>query len=134
MPDSPRTIVFDGQCVLCNGWVRFLLRHDRAQRYRFASMQGRTGHALLQRHGLDPHDPVSFLLVEEATAYTGTEAIVRVLAGLGGAWRAAIVMRLLPAAVRDRLYRLVARNRLRWLGRSAQCVVPDAAQRARFLD
>jgi hypothetical protein len=30
-PSSPHraVIVFDGVCVLCNGWVRFLLRRDR---------------------------------------------------------------------------------------------------------
>ncbi|HSX63819.1 MAG TPA: DCC1-like thiol-disulfide oxidoreductase family protein, partial [Pseudoxanthomonas sp.] len=26
-------IVFDGICVLCNRWVRFLLKHDRRGRY-----------------------------------------------------------------------------------------------------
>ena len=35
-------IVFDGVCVLCNGWVGFLLRHDRAGRYR----QGNSLHRL----------------------------------------------------------------------------------------
>ena len=41
-----RAIVFDGVCVLCNGWVRFLLRHDRDARYRFATMQGGHGRRL----------------------------------------------------------------------------------------
>lgn len=36
-------VVFDGQCLLCNGWVQFLLRHDRAQRLRFASIQSAAG-------------------------------------------------------------------------------------------
>ncbi len=51
-------IVFDGICVLCNGWVKFLLRRDRrGGRYRFAAMQGQTGRALLAAHALDPDDP-----------------------------------------------------------------------------
>ena len=52
-------VVFDGVCVLCNGWVRFLLRHDRRRRFRFAAMQSETGRALLSAHGLDPDDPAS---------------------------------------------------------------------------
>jgi len=40
--EAGAVIVFDGTCVLCNGWVDFLLRHDRAGRYRFAAMQGAT--------------------------------------------------------------------------------------------
>ena len=62
-PDTRAVIVFDGTCVLCNGWVDFLLRHDRYARYRFAAMQTPAGRALLTAHGLDPDDPASFLLV-----------------------------------------------------------------------
>ena len=56
-------IVFDGVCALCNRWVRFLLRFDRRGRYRFAAMQGRRA-ARCCAHGLDPQDPMSFLLLD----------------------------------------------------------------------
>lgn len=125
-------IVFDGICVLCNGWVRFLLKHDHDARYRFAAMQTSAGRALLQRHGLDADDPVSFLLVHGRSAWTDTEAIVRVLHGLGRYWRMAAAIRLVPVLVRDRLYRWVARHRYRWFG-TTTCHVPTPAQRDRFL-
>lgn len=130
----PRTIVFDGVCVLCNGWVRFLLRHDREARYRFAAMQGEQGRRLLMTHGLDPEDPVSFLLVEGDTAHTDTDAIVRVVAGLGGAWRTAHLLTWIPRGLRNGVYRVVARHRYRLFGRRAQCLLPTATERARFLD
>jgi predicted DCC family thiol-disulfide oxidoreductase YuxK len=126
-------IVFDGICVLCNGWVRFLLRHDRAGRYRFAAMQGACGRALLQVHGLDPDDPSSFLLVDGQGMHTDSDAIVRVLAGLGGVWRLATVARAVPRAMRDALYRALARRRYRWFG-TTTCTLPTPAERARFLD
>jgi predicted DCC family thiol-disulfide oxidoreductase YuxK len=40
-------VVFDAQCLLCNGWVQFLLRHDRKGVLRFASIQGAAGQQLL---------------------------------------------------------------------------------------
>lgn len=113
MTDAPATIVFDGTCVICNGWVDFLLRHDVRRRHRFAAMQGKAGRALLSAHGLDPDDPVSFLLIDEAGAHRDTDAIVRVLAGLGGAWRGAQALRWMPRAWRDAGYRTLARNRYR---------------------
>lgn len=116
--------IFDGVCVLCNGWVRFLLRHDRQRRYRFAAMQGASGQALLVAHGLDPHNPVSFLLVEGDRAWTDTDAIARVLQSLGGAWRAAAIIDAAPRGLRDRMYRYVARNRYRWFGRHDRCLIP----------
>lgn len=56
--------------ALCNRWVRFLLRFDRKGRYRFAAMQGAQGSAMLRAHGLDPQDPMSFLLLDEQGALT----------------------------------------------------------------
>ncbi|MGY4515183.1 thiol-disulfide oxidoreductase DCC family protein [Lysobacter sp. HA18] len=132
--DPPEVIVFDGVCVLCNGWVRFLLRYDRKQRYRFAAMQTPAGRSLLEAHGLDPDDPVSFLLVAGANAWTDTDAIARVLSGLGGVWRvAAAVVTLVPRFARDPIYRAIARNRYRYFGQYASCHVPSPEQRERFI-
>ncbi len=131
-------IVFDGICALCNGWVRFLLRHDHKQRYRFAAMQGDSGRGLLAAHGLDPDDPSSFLLIEydigaPPRISTDTDAMRRVLIGLGGAWRLAALFALLPRFMRNPLYRAVARNRYRWFGRHDTCMLLDPAQAHRFL-
>ncbi len=141
-PPTGAVIVFDGVCVLCNGWVQFLLRHDRQCRYRFAAMQSAAGRRLLADHGLDPDDPLSFLLIEydlkrdDAPAprvSTNSGAVLRVLMGLGGVWRLAAVLTVLPRALRDPLYRLIARNRYRWFGQHEACLVPDPADAKRFL-
>lgn len=133
-PDDGAVIVFDGVCALCSGWVQFLLRFDRQGRYRFAAIQGAHGRALLQQHGLDPDDPLSMLVVEHGRAWSDTDAIVRALAGLGGAWKIVHGVRVLPRGWRDRAYRALARNRYRWFGRHEQCFLPTPAQAARFLD
>lgn len=133
-PNQRAVIVFDGVCALCNRWVRFLLRFDRRRRYHFAAMQGAQGAALLRAHGLDPHDPLSFLLVDAQGAWTDTDAILRVLAGLGGVWRLAGILKVLPRAWRDHAYRVLARNRYRWFGRHDACLLPTPEQATRFLD
>ena len=137
-PQACAVIVFDGVCVLCNGWVGFLLRHDRRQRYRFAAMQTPAGRQLLTDAGLDPDDPASFLLVEyrrdaPPRLSTDTDAIRRVLVGLGGGWRIAHVLGWLPRRLRDAGYRTIARHRYRLFGQHAVCTVPPAEQRHRFL-
>ncbi len=128
--DAP-VVVFDGICVLCNSWVRFLLKRDRG-RYRFVAMQSESGRALLSAHGLNADDPASFLLVDNGIAWTDTDAIRRLLTGLGGAWRIAALIGMIPHFLRDPLYRTIARNRYRWFGTTA-CTIPDEEQRSRFL-
>ncbi|BEP93314.1 thiol-disulfide oxidoreductase DCC family protein [Acidovorax sp. A79] len=127
-------VVFDAQCLLCNGWVRFLLRHDRAGRIRFASMQGATGRRLLAGAGLQVDGLQTLLVIEDGRSWQHTAAILRVLHRLGWPWRLAWLGWLVPAPVRDALYRRVARNRYRIWGRSETCLVPAPGMATRFLD
>lgn len=126
-------IVFDGVCVLCNGWVRFLLKRDRGT-FRFAAMQTPAGRTLLRDHDLDPDDPASFLLIDEVGAWTDTDAIARVLRRLGAPWSVfARLVGWVPRRARDAGYRLLARKRYRWFGRYAQCQLPPPSASDRFI-
>lgn len=129
-----KVIVFDGVCLLCSRSVAFVLAHDRQNQFRFATLQSATGKALLIRHGLDPEDPDSFLLADGAAGYANSDAIIRVVTALGGAWRLVALFRLIPRLLRDRFYRWIARNRYRWFGRRAVCVVPSPEMLGRFLE
>lgn len=127
-------VVFDAKCLLCNGWVQFLLKHDRKAVFQFASMQGATGQALLAKAGLPVEGLQTFLLVDGERSWQHTAAIFRVLDGLGWPWRLAWVGWLVPAVLRDALYRWIARNRYWLFGRSEQCLVPPSDCKLRFLD
>ncbi|MBB5883611.1 thiol-disulfide oxidoreductase DCC family protein [Xanthomonas sp. LMG 8992] len=133
-PEGAAIVVFDGVCALCSRWVRFLLRHDHRGHYRFAAMQSPRGSALLREHGLDPADPLSFLLLTRHGALTDSDAAITVVAGLGGVWRSIALLRVLPRRWRDAGYRVLARNRHRWFGTTTQCFLPEPQQRSRFLE
>lgn len=135
MPEDAPVIVFDGVCVLCSRWVDFILRHDVDGRFKLAAMQGAHGRTLLASHGLSPDDPASLLLVQGDRGYVDTDAIIRVLRSLGTGWRLlGNLLKLVPRAIRDLLYRWLARNRYQLFGRRSHCRLPDPAQAWRFLD
>ncbi len=126
-------VVFDAQCLLCSGWVQFLLRHDRRRLLRFASMQDESGRALLERAGVDSSNPETFILVDGDRVHNQSDGILRILHALGWPWRLAGMLRIVPAPLRDVLYRWLARNRYRWFGRRATCYLPEADDEARFI-
>jgi predicted DCC family thiol-disulfide oxidoreductase YuxK len=132
-PDDHPVIVFDGFCVLCSGWAEFILRHDNDERFRLLPAQSALGRALYGHYGLDPQDYETNILIEGGTAYLKSEACIRMLEGLGWPWRLAGVLRMLPLALRDRLYGMLARNRLKLFGTRETCYVASAQERARFL-
>jgi predicted DCC family thiol-disulfide oxidoreductase YuxK len=134
---APDTILFDGVCNLCNGFVQFVIRHDAAGRFRFAALQGDAGQALLAAHNVAATslaaNPESVLLLSGGKLYSHSDAVLRIAQGLGRGWQLLAVSRLLPRTWRDAAYRFVARRRYRWFGRQESCLLPTPALRARFL-
>jgi predicted DCC family thiol-disulfide oxidoreductase YuxK len=131
---ADRIIVFDGVCVLCSRWVGFVLRRDRQGQYKFAAMQTPSGRNLLIAHGIDPDDPLSFLLLEGAAGYTDTDAIIRILRGFGRGWKLlALLVSIVPRFIRDPLYRWGARHRYQLFGQRSTCIVPAPDVADRFL-
>jgi predicted DCC family thiol-disulfide oxidoreductase YuxK len=127
-------VVFDAQCLLCNGWVRFLLKHDRKGVFKFASIQGQTGRSLLKQSGLEVEGLQTLLLVDGLHTWQHTAAILRVLHALGWPWRLAWATWIVPAPLRDAVYRWVARHRYGLFGRADTCLLPPPDHAARFLD
>lgn len=129
-----KIIVFDGVCVLCSGWINFVLKRDRRRQFFFAAMQSEAGRTLLVQHGLDADDPASFLLLDRGVAYADSAAIIRLLRHFSLPWRMlAGALTLVPRSWRDAGYRTVARNRYRWFGRFDACGIPAPENAHRFL-
>lgn len=108
MADHP-IIVFDAHCVLCSANAQFVLKYDRRDHFRLASMQGDIGAALYRRFGIDPANPETLILVEGNDVRRDSDAVLAIYAGLGWPWRATTALRLIPAFLRDPVYRWVAR-------------------------
>lgn len=127
-------IVFDGTCVLCSGFFRFMLRHDRAARFAFATAQSPLGQQLYRDLGLPTDDFETNLVIVDGQPHQRLDAFAAAMAALPWPWRALSVCRLLPQALKDALYRPIARNRYRMFGRQDRCMIPNAEIRARFAE
>ncbi|MES2835785.1 MAG: DCC1-like thiol-disulfide oxidoreductase family protein [Pseudomonadota bacterium] len=131
-PDDRPLILFDGDCVLCSGSARFILRHDRTGRFRLAPVQSPLGQALLAHYGVDPTDPSTMLLIQGGEAHQRSEAVLRIAAGLPAPISAVSALRWLPGGCRDAVYLWVARRRRRLTG-PTWCAMPDKASTDRIL-
>lgn len=135
MPDAAAPIIlFDAECVLCSANAQFVLRHDKRARFRLASIQGVAGAALCREHGLDPRDPTSILVIDGARVRRDSDAVLAIYEGLGWPWRVLALFRLVPAFLRDPVYRWVARHRYRLFGKRATCWVAPPEYQNRILE
>jgi len=115
-------ILYDGICVLCSGWMRFVLDRDTNKRFRFTPIQSPYGRALAEALGIDPDDPDTNAVVIGGSAWRQSDAALQVVSRLPG-WSWVRGLRIVPRPLRDLIYRLVARTRYRVFGRHPVCDV-----------
>jgi predicted DCC family thiol-disulfide oxidoreductase YuxK len=131
-PDD-EVILYDGVCIFCSRWVRFVIARDVARRFRFTPIQSDYGSRLAQAFGIDPADPDTNAVIHGGVAYFKSEAALTVLSALPG-WRWTRALFWVPRPLRDAVYNLVARNRYRIFGKYDRCFVPDAEMRDRVME
>lgn len=134
MPPAPEMIFFDGECGLCHRTVRFIVRHDRKRRFRFAPLQGQT---FLDRVPEVVRSRLPDTLVVspgDGRFLLRSDGVLHVLETLGGSWRVlARVGAWLPRRLRDGLYDAVATRRASLFSRPVQvCPVVEPEPRRRF--
>jgi predicted DCC family thiol-disulfide oxidoreductase YuxK len=137
--EGAHLVLYDGVCGLCSRLLQFLLTHDRRRVFAFASLQSATGRAVVEGLGGDPTELTSFYVLanyrtRNSRIFARSNAALFVASQLGWPWKAAVIARVLPGAVLDRAYNVIARNRYRVFGRFEQCLAPRPEFRGRFID
>lgn len=127
-------ILFDGECNLCCGSVRFIIKRDPAGRFRFASLQSDAGRALLEGRGMKTDDLHTIVLVDGDHVHVRSAAVLRIAGGMRRLWPIVAVLLIVPRFVRDGVYRFIARRRYRWFGKRETCMVPTDELRRRFVE
>lgn len=132
-------VLYDGVCGLCNRLNQFLLKRDTHDRFRFASLQSKFAEDLLARHGADACDlDTVYVAIDygkpNERLLARSDAILHALNQLDGIWKWARAGRVLPKALRDGIYKVVARNRYRVFGKHESCLLPEPKYRDKFLD
>jgi predicted DCC family thiol-disulfide oxidoreductase YuxK len=136
MTDSSKSaplLLFDGVCNLCNGYVQWLLLRDKKGIFRFAALQSETGQAHLRKLGYDTAVFDTVLLICGDRVYTRSDVALEICRLLGLPWSLLYGLKLIPRALRNAVYDLVARYRYRWFGRQEACLMPRPEWKNRFI-
>ncbi len=132
--DARGLIVFDGTCVFCSGFARFVAGRDKDAYFQFAAAQGRLGQALFRHHQLDPDDYESNLVIDDGRVFVKLDTVAAVARHFRGPWKALAILSRVPGFLGGPVYDVVARHRYRIFGRRDVCAVPSGDLGARFID
>ncbi len=135
MDKNKKIILFDGVCNLCNSSVQFIIKNDKKDNFRFATLQGEIGQKFISERNIDQQKTDSIILIEPGIAYyTKSSAALKIGKCFGGAWKLLWVFEQLPVSIRDFVYDYIAKNRYKWFGQKNECMIPTPELKSKFLD
>lgn len=135
LPQHKKIILFDGVCNLCNFFVQFVIQHDKADKFRFVSLQSELGEQIASTSPLSSKRLDSVLLLDVATSSfkNKSQAVFDICIELNYAKWFAKLFSMFPTFVTDLIYDLIAKYRYRLFGKQNQCWVPTRELQSKFL-
>lgn len=126
-------VLFDSYCLICEGFIQFLLRTDRQGILKYAALDSQKAKAEIRKRSIPIPEAGSVILLDEENYFLESEAILHILK-LTGRYR---FLRkstgVFPRFFRDGMYRIIARNRYRVFRSKKSCPLPDPDLRSRFV-
>jgi len=132
--DKSLIVLFDGECNLCNGAVKFIIRRDPDARFKFAPLQSDTGRMLLSSASLPADIQDTVVLIEHEQSFTQSTAALRIAKRLNRLWPLLYVFIIVPRPIRNMIYHWIARHRYAWFGRKESCMLMTPELRHRFIE
>lgn len=134
LPEGKQIVLFDGVCNFCNDSVRFIIKRDQNDLFRFASLQSNLGKKLTQERNIDTSKIDSIVLIDPGKAYyLKSTAALEISKKLSGIWPVLGIFLHLPEGLRNWIYDIIAKNRYQWFGKMEACPMPTAEEREKFL-
>lgn len=127
-----KVIFFDGVCGLCDHFVNFLLKIDKKEKLKFASLQGSYAKAHLENGLTD--NPHSVVFLTDQKIYIKSKALIHIFYAIGGPWKSVgLFINLFPLFISNFIYDKVAKNRFLFFNKRESCRMPKSHELHRFL-
>lgn len=128
--DIKQLILFDGVCNFCNSTVNFIIKKDKKDQFRFASLQSEIGQGFV---GDLPSNTDSIVYVRNQKVLIKSTAALYIAIDLGYPFKLFAIFRLIPTSWRDSCYDYIAKNRYRWFGKTDHCEIPTEQSHKKFI-
>ncbi|MDP3312339.1 thiol-disulfide oxidoreductase DCC family protein [Lutibacter sp.] len=132
--DNKSLILFDGICNLCNSSVKFIIKNDPNENFKFASIQSDAATEILLQYSTIKYDLDSIILIEEGKIYDKSTAILKIARKLAHGFSVCYIFIIVPLFIRDWVYSTIAKNRYNWFGKRESCMLPSLEIKKRFLN
>ena len=110
-------IFFDDVCVLCNCFVKCLIRLDKADKLRFVALNSEYA----KSNGWLFETDAVVALDKEGQSYFAELAVLKICQNITALKWFSLLLKIMPKGLQKFFYRLVAKNRYRLFGKYKSC-------------
>lgn len=118
MQENPTILFFDGECLLCNKTVQWILKNEKDNAIQFCSLQSKFAQ---QNTPQELKYVDSVILLKNGQFYTHFDAFIKIIPHLKWQWKWLYLLKIIPQFLRNQFYNFIARNRKKWFGYSDSC-------------
>jgi predicted DCC family thiol-disulfide oxidoreductase YuxK len=126
-------ILFDGLCNLCNGLIKFIIRHDHKKIFRFAALQSDAGQKLIKNCPEKILKADSIIYTNGLDYQVKSQAIFTIIKLIEGPLKLLLIFKIFPSFMSDFIYDRIAKIRYNVFGKRDVCMVPSTDISGRFL-
>lgn len=132
-PEDYPVVLFDSYCLICDGFVQFLLRIDREGKLKYSGLDSAKAQAEIHKRAIPIPKNDSVILLNKEDYFLESGAVLETLKITERYTWLRKTAALFPRAFRDTVYRFIARNRYRLLDKKKSCPLPEPSIRSRFI-
>lgn len=132
-PEDYPIVLYDSQCLMCDGFVRWLIRRDHEKILKFSGLQSDKALMEIDRRRIPIPEKGSVVLLKKNSFLTESDAVLEILELTEASPALISFIRLFPPKWRDALYGWVARNRYRFYKKRTYCPMPKPQEASRFV-
>ena len=118
-----KIVFFDDKCVLCNNSCQFILNNDKSNSIYVAALQSDLGQYILQSNGKDPEQLNTMLYWDTSKLHSKSTASISIARDMKNWISIVYVFIIIPSFIRNAVYNIISRNRIKWFGKSEQCMI-----------
>ena len=123
-------IVFDGVCILCNKFFRWVLKNDRINIFSFTNIQ--SNFYLKNKKINKSIDSILVITKNEEILYE-SDAVNYILKKINKLLLIRFLIIITPNFISNFFYRIIAKNRYKIFGKKDSCYVPTEEELKKFI-
>ena len=123
-------IVFDGVCVICNKFYKWILKNDRNNQFMFTNTQSKF---YSKNSNIDKSKDSIIVIINNNKILYESDAVAYIFRKTKTQLAIRILIYIFPKFISNFFYRIVAKNRYKIFGKKEKCYIPTEKEMNKFI-